>query len=61
MAMMRYVKATVKRVLDTEKATKIVVCKDSSMVKEEPDEDDESEEERGSDRKNGHKTPQRPD
>ena len=56
MAMMRYVKATVKRVLDTEKATKIVVCKDSSTVKEEPDEDDESKEERGSDRKNGHKT-----
>lgn len=58
MAMMRYVKATVKRVLDTEKATRIVVCKDSSTVKEEPDEDDEPEERECPKR---HKTSQRTD
>jgi hypothetical protein len=58
MAMMRYVQATVKRVLDTENATRIVVCKDSNTVKEEPDEDDESKERECP---KGHKASQRAD
>ena len=59
MAMMRYVKATVKRVVDADKVSKIIVCKDSGQVKEEPDEEESDEERDG--RKDGDKAAKRPD
>jgi hypothetical protein len=49
MPMLRYVNATVKRVVDPEKIKKIVVCHDSGTVKDEPDEDESENDERDND------------
>lgn len=61
MAMMRYVNATIKKVVKPE--VKIVICKDSGLVEDEPtnNEPEEEDDERDSDGNYCHKTFDRAD